>query len=100
MHHRQTTSFLRDLITDDDNENLLSAFSDRVLKVKLAGALPATLAGRAVELEGGWSAFTLHALEEVEPMLRQLRESGAVIERMEVSEPDLEQVFVRVMEAH
>ena len=24
-HHRQTTSFLRDLITDDDNENLLSA---------------------------------------------------------------------------
>lgn len=81
-------------------ENLLSAFSDRVLRVKMEGALDAALTARARSADGGWTEFVLHDLSEVEPLLASLRTSGAVIRRMEVTEPDLEEVFLHVMETH
>ncbi|MDX2217787.1 MAG: ABC transporter ATP-binding protein [Burkholderiales bacterium] len=81
-------------------EHLLSAFSDRVLRVKIEGRLSAELAGRARDGDDGWTEFVLHDLLEVEPLLAALRASGVLVRRMEVTEPDLEEVFLHVMETH
>ena len=46
---------------------------------------------------GAWHHFAIHDLAEVETRLAALREAGARITSMEVAEPDLEEVFVNVM---
>ncbi|MBL8516892.1 MAG: ABC transporter ATP-binding protein [Betaproteobacteria bacterium] len=81
-------------------EDLLSAFSDRVLRVKIEGSLKADLAARARPADDGWIEFVLHDLAEVEPLLASLRSTGVAVRRMEVTEPDLEEVFLHVMETH
>jgi ABC-2 type transport system ATP-binding protein len=81
-------------------EHFLSAFSDRVLRVKIEGALQTDLASRARHADDGWIEFVLHDLAEVEPLLATLRATGVSIRRMEVTEPDLEEVFLHVMETH
>jgi ABC-2 type transport system ATP-binding protein len=88
------------IVALDTIGNLLSAFSERVLRVKLEGSLPALLEAREVEHEDGWHHFTIHHYREVEEVLAVLRQSGAVIAQMEVAEPELEDVFVKVMHAH
>ena len=87
------------IVALDRTDNLLNAFSERVLKVKLAGALPPALATQAMHTEGGqqWHQFAIHEYTDVERYLAALREGGAVISEMLVSEPDLEEVFLKVM---
>lgn len=88
------------IVALERTEHLLSAFSDRVLRVKVDGTLGAELAARARQAEAGWTEFVLHDVAEVEPLLAQLRTAGVTIQRMEVTEPDLEEVFLHVMETH
>jgi ABC-2 type transport system ATP-binding protein len=88
------------IVALESTDHLLSAFSDRVLRVKIEGALSNELAARARGADDGWTEFVLHDLAEVEPLLASLRVSGAAIRRMEVTEPDLEEVFLHVMETH
>ena len=85
----------------DTTEHLLAAFSERVLRVKLSnGALPHTLLAKEVKQDGAWHHFTIRDYREVEEVLAALREGGAAITQMEVAEPELEKVFVKVMRAH
>ncbi len=89
------------LVALDTTEHLLAAFSERVLRVKLAsGALPHALLARQAKQDGAWHHFTIHDYSEVEEVLAALRESAAVIAQLEVAEPELEKVFVKVMRAH
>ena len=81
-------------------EDLLSAFSDRVLRVILDGPVPADMTAKSRETKEGWVEFVLHDFAEVEPLLTRLRSQGLAIRRMEVTEPDLEEVFLQVMQAH
>ncbi len=81
-------------------EDLLSAFSDRVLRVMLDRPLPADMLAQARETKEGWAEFVLHDFSEVEPLLARLRSQGLEIRRMEVTEPDLEEVFLHVMKTH
>jgi ABC-2 type transport system ATP-binding protein len=85
------------VVAMDTTEKLLSAFSERVLRVKFDAALPAALAGECRKSEGAWHTFALYDTREVEARLRRFREAGAVVEAIEVGEPDLEEVFVKVM---
>ena len=83
----------------DTTVNLLRRFSVHALRLKLApgATLPPGLAGRAQEKEGAWSiAFDQYA--EIEPVLAELRASGCGLEDLEIGKPDLEEVFVRVMQ--
>jgi len=88
------------IVALDHTEKLLDAFSERVLRVKLEGNPPADLAALGTRADDGWTAFTIHEYSEVESLLSRLRQAGVTIQRMEVTEPDLEEVFVSVMRSH
>lgn len=89
------------IVAMDTTEHLLNAFSERVLRVKLADELPAVLVARrgkqSGKSENSWHSFSLQDYREVETLLLQLREAGAVITNLEVTEPELEEVFVKIM---
>jgi ABC-2 type transport system ATP-binding protein len=85
------------IVALDETARLLEGFAERTLRVKLEGALPPVLAARAVAEEGGWMRLPVERLEAVETTLAAIREAGARLERLEVAEPELEAVFVRIM---
>ncbi|MCB1915571.1 MAG: ABC transporter ATP-binding protein [Rhodocyclaceae bacterium] len=81
----------------DTTENLLARFATHTLRVRLAAPLATELGG--VRQDRGWLEFALERYDEVEGMLRRLREAGGEIIEMQLGEPDLEKVFVGVMRA-
>jgi ABC-2 type transport system ATP-binding protein len=85
------------IVAMDTTQNLLDAFSERVLRVKLEGALPPALAEGRTRQEGAWHSFAIHDYAEVEVRLAQLRNAGVHILNLEIAEPDLEEVFVKLM---
>ena len=85
------------IVAMDTTEHLLSAFSERVLRIKTGASLPDNVAAEAKKSEGTWHTFALHGTGEVELRLRWLREAGVTATAIEVSEPDLEEVFVKLM---
>jgi len=86
------------IVALDSTANLLAAFSERVLRVKLEGcALPAALTPGATLDAAGWWRIPISDLGHVEAALASLREAGAAIASLEVAEPELEQVFVKIM---
>jgi ABC-2 type transport system ATP-binding protein len=86
------------IVALDSTARLLASFSERVLRVKLEGCdLPASLAARAVDEGGGWWRLPVSDVAHVENALARLRESGATVASLEVSEPELEEVFVKIM---
>jgi ABC-2 type transport system ATP-binding protein len=82
----------------DSTERLLASFSERVLRVKVDGALPPTLAARAREEPGGWWRIAVQDTAHVEDALAVLRRAGVAVTALEVAEPELEEVFVRLMQ--
>ena len=85
------------LVAMDTTQNLLDAFSERVLRVKLAGDLPPAMVAKRAHQDGAWHSFEIHDYAEVEARLAQLRSAGVQIVNLEVAEPDLEEVFVKLM---
>jgi ABC-2 type transport system ATP-binding protein len=89
------------IVALDSTARLLSAFSERVLRVKLDGfELPAALAAKARRDASGWWRIPIQDTAHVEDALARLREAGVAIESLEVAEPELEQVFVKIMRQH
>jgi ABC-2 type transport system ATP-binding protein len=86
------------IVALDSTANLLASFSERVLRLKLAtGALPQALAAVAsAEVGGGWR-IPVKDTAQVEGALAALRAAGAEISSLEVAEPELEEVFVKIM---
>ena len=85
------------IIAMDTTQHLLNAFSERVLRVKLEGELPAVMLASRTKQDGAWHCFEIHDYADVETRLAQLRNGGARITHLEVTEPDLEEVFVKLM---
>jgi ABC-2 type transport system ATP-binding protein len=86
------------IVALDSTERLLAAFSERVLRVKLeGGAPPAGLAARATAEPSGWWRLPIADLAHVEQALAGLRAAGANVVGMEIAEPELEEVFVKIM---
>jgi ABC-2 type transport system ATP-binding protein len=87
----------------DSTSNLLKRISNSQLVVRLAqGALPDALkplVSHPDELLAG-RKYTLRIDQygDVEPILATLRQSGAVIEDMQLQQADLEDVFIQIME--
>lgn len=81
----------------DTTVNLLRRFSVHSLRLRTTGAMPADIARGAAE-NGGWWSFPFDGYDEVEPLLANIRAAGCVIADLEIGKPDLEEVFVRVMQ--
>ena len=85
------------IVALDTTANLLRRFSLHSLRLRTEGAMPEALVGGATE-NGGWWSFPFDAFGEVEPLLANIRAAGCVIADLEIGKPDLEEVFVRVMQ--
>ena len=86
------------IVALDSTATLLETFSQRVLRVKLAsGALPSTLLAGASAEAGGWWRIPVKHTAHVEDALAILRAGGAEVSSLEVAEPELEEVFVKIM---
>jgi ABC-2 type transport system ATP-binding protein len=89
------------IVALDSTRNLLETFSGLLLKLRLdRDSLPAGLDAELVSSEGGRFALRLRDYNALEQVLHRVRETGAAIKELELEPPDLEDVFLRVMEKH
>jgi len=83
----------------DSTRNLLKTFSGLVLRLRTdAQVLPEGLPAAVLEAEDGRFVLRLSDYGALEQVLHLLRASGAAIRELELEPPDLEDVFLRVME--
>jgi ABC-2 type transport system ATP-binding protein len=53
---------------------------------------------RGAAQSGGWWSFPFDDFAEVEPLLARIRAADCRIDDLEIGKPDLEEVFIRVMQ--
>jgi len=84
------------MVAMDRTENLLAGTASTMLRFKTDQSLPvelraqARVTGRSVQLQA-------HDAQEVEALLKRLREGGVRVEDMEIGRADLEDVFLEIM---
>jgi ABC-2 type transport system ATP-binding protein len=83
----------------DTTHNLLARFAGHTLSLRLKNAaqLPSALSGQAVQNGRDW-VFRLAGFDQIEPLLATIRQSGALIDDLRLTQTDLEDVFVSVMQ--
>ena len=87
------------LVALDKTADLLKNASELKLQISIkSGILPETLAAGAVRQAGNVYTLALSSPADLEPTLAQLRIGGVEIETLSLSQPDLEDVFVQIME--
>jgi ABC-2 type transport system ATP-binding protein len=80
----------------DTTENLLRRFATHSLRARLEHSERGVELG-GIAADGAWVEFAFDSYAEVETVLARLREVGAGLTEMQLGEPDLERVFVEVM---
>jgi ABC-2 type transport system ATP-binding protein len=86
------------IVALDSTANMVRRVDSLNLRVKLAGApLPAALGPLVIQADAPRFTLAVHGYDQLEPMLRLLREGGCTLEEMELAQPDLEDVFVQMM---
>lgn len=83
----------------DTTANLLARRAGQTLTLRLGGAvaLPPALRAGARESDGTWT-FHLSGFGEIEPLLAAVRLAGCVIDDLRLTQNDLEDVFLGVMQ--
>ncbi len=85
----------------DSTRNLLEQFSGLLLRLRLdRDSLPGGLAAEVLARDGASFALRLRDYNALEQVLHRVREAGATIKELELEPPDLEEVFLRVMDKH
>ncbi len=86
------------IVALDTTRNLVNRRDSLYLKLRIAGAaLPAALAARVRDSRDAVHTLRLRSHAELEGVLAQVREAGVQIEELELLQPDLEDVFVQIM---
>lgn len=85
------------IVALDTTRNLLSRPAVRMLRVRTETCLPADLGAGPMQ-EGGWWIFPFEHFAEVETLLARIRGAGCTIIDLEIGKPDLEDVFLKVMQ--
>ncbi len=86
------------IVALDSTQNLLNSVIGCSVRLKLSGALPATLLPQVVEQSGeGVYLLALSSYQALEQVLAELRAAGVTVQEMALQQPDLEDVFLRVM---
>ena len=93
------------IVALDSTRNLLENFSGLVLKIRLdrnalPGGFAAGVAADVLAAQDGRFTLRLRDYNALEQVLHRLREAGIAIRELELEPPDLEDVFLRVMEKH
>ena len=87
-----------EIVASDTTQNLLKSFSGCQIKLKLAPpGLPAELQSLLMQGDGESCRLALEGSEGVERGLAVLRVAGVRVLEMEIAQPDLEEVFVKIM---
>lgn len=86
------------IVALDSTKALLRRFATHSLRLRLRNPDVGVALGGVAEDEGGWLVFGFDAMADVETLLRRLREAGAGVEEMTLGEPELEQVFMELMQ--
>ena len=84
------------LVALDSTRALLEEFASHSVRMRLVRP-DVALAMGGVEDDEGWVSLAFERYEDLERLLGQLREKDAGIEEFQLGEPDLEKVFVEVM---
>ena len=89
------------IVALDSTRNLLEKFSAMQLHLRLdRDTLPEGIAAAVLAADSGHFTLRLRDYAELEELLHRLREARISIRELELQPPDLEEVFVRVMERH
>ena len=89
------------IVALDTTRNLLKSCGTRALRLRIEpDRLPEALRARRVSAEPGCHALKFDDFSEIETILRLLRESGVAVTDLSLPQPDLESVFVDIMERH
>lgn len=83
----------------DTTRNLLARYSGHTVTLQLANGerLPERLRAAAIKHETDW-VFRLNGFDEIEPLLTEVRLAGCAIQDLRLTQTDLEDVFVSVMQ--
>ncbi|MES2366661.1 MAG: ABC transporter ATP-binding protein [Pseudomonadota bacterium] len=88
------------IVALDSTANLLKSIAERHLSLRITpDVLPDGLISRVVSHADGLCVLALDHYADMEGVLAQLREAGVCIQEMELTQPDLEDVFVQIMGA-
>ncbi|MFM8636868.1 MAG: ABC transporter ATP-binding protein [Betaproteobacteria bacterium] len=85
------------IVALDRTENLLAGTASTMLRFKTDQALPGDVAAQA-RVTGRSVQLQAHHAEEVEGLLKRLREAGVRVEDLEIGRADLEDVFLEIMQ--
>lgn len=86
------------IVALDTTANLLNKFAAKNLHITLAtGSLPSSLQAMLKHSEGNIHTLALTEMNQVEFALGELRKANAVIEDMQITEADLEDVFLSLV---
>ena len=85
------------VIALDSTQNLLGALTGCRVRLKLVGELPASLLPQVIEQTDKDFLLTLPSYSALESMLTTLRTFGITIQEMTLQQPDLEEVFLRMV---
>ncbi len=87
-----------EIVANDTMQNLLKRFSGCYVNLKLAApGLPAELKPLLAQGGGEDCRLALEGYDGVERVLASLRTAGVQVLEMEVAQPDLEEIFVKIM---
>ena len=85
------------IVALDSTKNLLNSMVGFRVRLKLEGILPAALLPRVAEQAGEDYLIELPSCQSLELVLAELRMAGVVVKEMTMQQPDLEEVFLRVV---
>jgi ABC-2 type transport system ATP-binding protein len=90
------------IVALDSTQNLLNSFSRSYVKFRLlGGALPPALQPMLTHAEEqGYYTLALADYTELERVVTQLRDAHCQVQDLEILQPDLEEVFVKIMARH
>lgn len=89
------------IVALDSTRNLLETFSGLYLKLRVdCDELPADESFNVTARDGDLFTLRLEDFQQLEHVLAGLRQAGVAITEFELQPPDLEEVFVRIMNRH
>ncbi|RPI47800.1 MAG: ABC transporter ATP-binding protein [Betaproteobacteria bacterium] len=86
------------IVALDSTHNLLARFSASYVRIKLvSGAFPDSLLARSRSADpDGYHTLELRSYADLEEVMHELRRRGLRVQEMELLQPDLEEVFLRL----